>query len=87
LSRREEVTVYASITHLETKSEEAAQAAAGALERLLADARADGGVPGCYVVRTGGSELTMITIYESEAASNTASEQLRPKLSASVGPM
>jgi hypothetical protein len=78
--------MYASVTRLELKNEESVGAAVDALERLLVAARRVAGFRDCYVARTGPSELTMITIYDSEAASETASGQLRRTLSASVGP-
>jgi hypothetical protein len=78
--------MYVAITRLELKSEESIGAAVDALDRLLAAAREVVGFRNCFVVRTGLRELTMVTIYDSEAASDRASGQLRPILSASVGP-
>jgi hypothetical protein len=59
--------MYASITRLELKHEDSIGAAVDALDGLLADARGVAGSRDCYVVRTGPRELTMVTIYDSEA--------------------
>jgi hypothetical protein len=60
--------------------------AVDAPDGLLADARGVAGFCDCCVVRTGPRELTMVTIYDSQAASDRASEQSRPILGTSVGP-
>jgi hypothetical protein len=70
---------------LTLKGEASVGPAAAALQQLLSRVRFLEGLCDCYVVRTGPRELTMITIYESEAASTAASDQLRPTLAASVG--
>jgi hypothetical protein len=71
---------------LELTSDERVGAVVRDLGRLLIEARELDGFHDCYVMRTGPYELTMITIYDSEAASHTASDQLRPKLAAAIGP-
>jgi hypothetical protein len=78
--------MYASITRLELKNEASVGAAVDALGSLLTEAREVAGFRDCYVVQTEPRELTMVTIYDSKAASDKASEQLRPTLSTSVGP-
>jgi hypothetical protein len=86
LGKKGRLRMYASITRLELKDEDSIGAAVDALEGLLADARGVAGFRDCYVVRTGPRELTTVTIYDSEAASERASQQLRPTLGTSVGP-
>jgi hypothetical protein len=77
--------MYGSITRLPLKSEASLGPAATALQHLLSETGELDPLCDCYVIQTGPSELTMITIYESEAASTAASDQWRPTLAASVG--
>jgi hypothetical protein len=67
LGQKGRLRMYASITRLELKDEDSIGAAVDALDGLLADARGVAGSRDCYVVRTGPRELTMVTIYDSEA--------------------
>jgi hypothetical protein len=78
--------MYGSITQLELKSEQDLQDALEGLEAVLAHVRGLTGFRDCYVLRTSALQLTMVTIYESEAASRTATERLRPMLAETVGP-
>jgi hypothetical protein len=78
--------MYGSITRLELKSEQDLRAAVQGLEKVLSQARELAGFRDCYVLRTGSCHLTMVTIYDSEAGSRTATERFRPILADTVGP-
>jgi hypothetical protein len=78
--------MFGSITRLELKSEQHLRSAVQGLENVLSHARELAGFRDCYVLRTGSCQLTMVTIYDSEAGSRTATERLRPMLAETVGP-
>jgi hypothetical protein len=78
--------MYGSITQLEMKSEQDLEAAVRGLEKMLSETHDVEGLRDCYVFRTGANRLTMVTVYDTEAASRRAAEQYRPKLAKTVGP-
>jgi quinol monooxygenase YgiN len=79
--------MHATITTVRFPTSAAREAALDQLARLVRTAATLPGVVTACVVDTGPDELTMFTAYANEAAAESASGELRPALSAAIGPL
>jgi quinol monooxygenase YgiN len=79
--------MYATITTVRFRTAAARDAALDQLARLVRTAATLPGVITVGIVDTGADELTIFTVYASEAAAESASSDFRPALSAAIGPL
>lgn len=76
---------YGTVTVLTFESAEDQQTAVNALLALINHARDAPGLIDCWVLESGPTEATMITLYASETAAVQASATMRPRLGAALG--
>lgn len=79
--------MHATVTRLHFPTAAAREAALDQLAELVRTAATLRGVVTAYIVDTGPDEITMFTVYANEAAAKAAGEELRPALSAAIGPL
>jgi heme-degrading monooxygenase HmoA len=78
--------MYATITELSFKSPDAIRQATRNIEALLPDMRQLAGFRSLSMIQTESLSATIVTIYDSQAALEEGSAQLRPQVAQAIGP-